>query len=76
MGIYSTEYVLSKYPQLPADAAESIAQTYISPESLSKVGGTWGVRHVTQSKVYRRLPYFRLGLTRIRALLKKSRFLM
>jgi dsRNA-specific ribonuclease len=51
LNLYTIEYVMTKYPQLPSDAVESIAKAYWSIGSLHKIGMTWGLKFVLRSKV-------------------------
>ena len=49
--MFSTEYVLAKYPQLPTDAAQSVIRTLTNTATLSNVGKQLGIPYVMKWKV-------------------------
>lgn len=49
--LYGFEHVISRYPNIPIDAANSLTQVYINSESLSQVGKSWGVQFIMKSKL-------------------------
>ncbi|KAI8927675.1 ribonuclease III domain-containing protein [Entophlyctis helioformis] len=44
LDLYVGEYVLAKFPDMPAEAAESIMRAYTAPKVLSNVGQNFGVQ--------------------------------
>ncbi|KAI9218117.1 ribonuclease III domain-containing protein [Blastocladiella britannica] len=46
LGLYVTEYVHAKYPNIPADALRDAVNAYTSPASLSILGRSLGVQDV------------------------------
>jgi dsRNA-specific ribonuclease len=50
--LYSLEYVMALYPQMPATVAKSIAEAYMGQISLARVGQAWGLNYVLRSKVF------------------------
>jgi dsRNA-specific ribonuclease len=50
--MYSVEYVLSKYPNLPVDLVNMAVTSYTSNVSLSRIGETWGLQYIVKAKVF------------------------
>jgi hypothetical protein len=51
VGFYVTEYLVSKYPKLPAEALESVIDSYVGVKALASIGRTMGVNYVMRWKV-------------------------
>ncbi|KAJ3288405.1 hypothetical protein HK104_008187 [Borealophlyctis nickersoniae] len=50
LSLYATEYVQSRYPRLPADIVENVANSYVGQRALMDVGTTLGVHQVMRWK--------------------------
>ncbi|KAI8909690.1 hypothetical protein EDD86DRAFT_190506 [Gorgonomyces haynaldii] len=50
LGLYAAEYSSWKYPNLPSQPLEDLANQYVSVQSLSAVGQLWGIQFVARSK--------------------------
>ncbi|KAI9209748.1 ribonuclease III domain-containing protein [Polychytrium aggregatum] len=48
--LFVSEYVYAKYPSLPADALESVAESYSGTAALATVGGLFGISNVMRWK--------------------------
>jgi dsRNA-specific ribonuclease len=49
--MYGTEYVMSKYPVIPAGVVYSIVDAFVGQKSLSSVGKSFGMQHLVRWKV-------------------------
>ncbi len=49
--MYVSEYVMAKYPEIPADVVQSIVEAYIGQNSLASVGKQLGVQFVMRWKL-------------------------
>ena len=51
LDLFVSQYVMSKYPKLPAPVCASIVEAYIGQASLASVGKSCGIQFVTRWKV-------------------------
>ncbi|KAJ3000234.1 hypothetical protein HDV02_000147 [Globomyces sp. JEL0801] len=50
LNFYTTEYVMAKYPLLPAEVCESIVKAYVGVAPLASVGQQFGVQFIMRWK--------------------------
>ena len=43
LSLYSTEFIMAKYPNLPAEAMTQVVDAFVGKQSLAQVGQTWGL---------------------------------
>lgn len=53
LDLFVSQYVMNKYPKLPAPVCASIVDAYIGQASLASVGKSCGIQFVTRWKVAR-----------------------
>ncbi|KAI9017649.1 ribonuclease III domain-containing protein [Gaertneriomyces semiglobifer] len=50
LNLYVAEYILAKYPQLPAPSVSSVAEAYIGTRAMAGVAKTFGIQNVMRWK--------------------------
>ena len=50
--LLTTQYIMEKYPLLPANTCSTIVEAYIGQEGLADVGKSLGVQYVMRWKVF------------------------